>query len=100
MKDLSRKQLQSSLAQGVEMALATVPAFRADDVDHLRRFMRAMVHIGAARLLDAGAPPAAIVAYCIEALAHEVEARKAASVEATVEAEGIDGALLLPAASA
>ena len=98
-KDLSRKQLQQSLQQGVDMALATVPVFRADDVDHLRRLCRALVHIAATPLLDKGCPPSIVLAYCAEAIAHEVEARTKAEAEAQIP-EAESPLFILPEASA
>ena len=98
-KDLSRKQLQQSLQQGVDMALATVPVFRADDPDHLRRLCRALVHIAATPLLDKGCPPGIVLAYCAEALSHEVEARTKAEAEAQIP-EAESPLFILPEASA
>ena len=52
--------------------------------DLMRRYFRAMVHLAAKKLLDAGAPPDFLVAQTIEAIGHELEARKKLSDEGTV----------------
>jgi hypothetical protein len=65
-------------------------AAQSKDVTVLRRFLRAMVHIGLAPCLDAGAPPEALAAQLGEALHNEVAERdekiKGDVAEATTDA--------------
>jgi hypothetical protein len=45
------------------------------NVNILRRFFRAMIHLAIKKMLDAGAPPQFLLAQTVEAINHELEAR-------------------------
>lgn len=84
-KTFTRTDIQGLLKPAVEsaLALASVPV-----LDHViaRRLMRALVHLGAARLLALGAPPQVILGLCVEAVAKEVGTYQKQIEETAVEA--------------
>jgi hypothetical protein len=63
-------------------------AVAGKDATTLRRFLRAMAHIGLAPCLDAGAPPDLLAGQLIEALKNELEERASAVKANLAEAKG------------
>ena len=70
---LTRTDLQKGLEPAVARALAGLDLKTEAE---LRRLLRALVTIGAGKLLDLGIPPDAVAAYAVEAVIHEVERRQ------------------------
>lgn len=81
--DVRRHTIQNALAPAIESALAGIEKLDMTRPEDMRRFFRALVHIGADHLLNAGCPPQTIAGFAVEAIAREVEARtNALTVEA------------------
>lgn len=79
----TRTGIMLKLSPAIENALKEA-GLDMTRTDILRRFFRAMVHLAAKKLLDAGAPPDFLVAQTIEAIGHEMAARKKLEGEGTV----------------
>lgn len=73
--DVRRTAIQTALAPAIEAALAGIEKLDLSRIEDQRRLFRALVHIGAARLLDAGCPPQVAASFAVEAIAKEVDAR-------------------------
>jgi len=71
----TRTGIMLMLSPVIETAIKTAN-LDLTDVNILRRYFRAMVHLAIKRLLDAGAPPEFLVAQVMEAIGHELEERK------------------------
>ena len=74
--DVRRSTIQNTVAPAIESALAGIEKLDMTRPEDMRRFFRALVHIGSARLLDAGCPPALVANFALEAVGREVEARQ------------------------
>lgn len=70
----TRTGIQLMLAPAIETALKSSGLDMADP-NILRRYFRALVHLGITRLLDLGAPPEFLATQMLEALGHEMESR-------------------------
>lgn len=68
-----RKQMQAALAPAVQQALAGLEKLDLNRPEDARRFMRALVHIGAGELLMRGHAPQTLAEACLEAIGREVE---------------------------
>lgn len=75
--DLSttRTGIMLMLAPAIEAALKD-SKLDMTDVNVLRRYFRAMVHLAVQRMLDVGAPHQFLIAQMLEAVGHELEARQ------------------------
>ena len=70
-----RKAIQTAIQPCIEAALKSLTDLDLSREEDARRFVRALVHVGAAHVLDAGGDPATVFTACVEALSKEVEAR-------------------------
>lgn len=97
--DVRRHTIQTALAPAIESALAGIEKLDMTRPEDMRRFFRALVHIGAARLLDAGCPAQVAAGFALDAIAKEVETRNAATIVATGITQE-ESAYLMPIANA
>lgn len=74
--DVRRSTIQTTIAPAIETALAGIEKLDMSRPEDMRRLFRALVHLGSARLLDAGCPPALVANFALEAVGREVEARQ------------------------
>ena len=78
-----RKAIQSAIQPCIEASLKSLTDLDLTREEDQRRFIRALVHVGAAHVLNAGGTPDAIFGACVEALAKEIQSRQ---IEVPVEA--------------
>lgn len=83
-KTMTRTDVEKILEPVLIEALAGVPG----DVDHQRRALRALVHIGVRRLLALGVSPQVAATQVFEGLAKEVASHQQGKEEGTVPASG------------
>lgn len=81
----TRTGIMKQIEPVIEEALVA-SGLNLNNPDILRRYFRALVHVGAKRLLDAGAPAQFVAGQAIEAIGHELAEREAAGTALTAKA--------------
>lgn len=77
---MTRTDIQTAIAPAVIGQALSLEGLDLNDPAHQRRFLRALVHIGAAELLSRGMSVKQLAAAALEAVVHEQQAFAAKSL--------------------